>query len=77
MITFVDVINALRKEYEADNAFDVYEYNPDGLDKNLTDSEFFEKTTNNLVDHYNGRKKVIKHSDFLSYNRWQRTQIRI
>ena len=74
--SYKDVINALRKEYGADNAFDVYKYNPDGLDKNLTDSEFFEKTTNDLVDHYNG-KKTLKHSDFLYYNRWQQTQIRI
>lgn len=40
------------------------------LDKNLTNSEFFERTTNNLVDHYNGKNNGIKHSDFSSYNRY-------
>lgn len=28
---------------------DVYKYNPDGLDKNLTNGEFFNKATRDLV----------------------------
>ena len=68
--SYKDVVNVLRKEYGTDNAYDVYEYNPDGLDKNLTNSEFFKRTTNNLVDHYNGENNEIRHSDFLSYNRY-------
>lgn len=68
--SYKDVVNVLRKEFGEDNSYDVYEYNPDGLDKNLTNREFFERTTNNLVDHYNGKNNEIKHSVFSSYNRY-------
>lgn len=67
--SYTDVVDILRKEYGTDNAYDVYEYNPNGLDKNLTNSEFFKRTTSNLVDHYDGKNNEIKHSDFTSYNR--------
>lgn len=53
--SYKDVVDILRKEYGENNAYDVYEYNPDGLDKNLTNGEFFKRTTNNLVDHYDGQ----------------------
>lgn len=68
--SYKDVVNLLRNEYGQNNACDVYEYNPDGLDKNLTDQEFFDRATNNLVDQYNGENDEIKHSDFSLYNRY-------
>ena len=55
--SYKDVVNILREEYGTDNAYDVYKYNPDGLDKSLTNGEFFKRTTKNIVDTYAGKKQ--------------------
>ena len=60
--SYKDVVDILRKEYGYNNAYDVYKYNPDGLDKNLSNGEFFRKTTNDLVEYYDGKNNEIKHS---------------
>ena len=63
-------VDILRKEYGSNNAYDVYKYNPDGLDKNLSNGEFFRKTTNNLVEHYDGKNNEIKHSAMSSFDQY-------
>lgn len=42
-----DVVYTLAHHYDPESEFDfeVYEYNPDGLDQNLTDKQFFESVT--------------------------------
>ena len=42
-----DVIQSLRDEYDPSGKlkFDVYQFNPDGLDKGLTDQEYFDRVT--------------------------------
>lgn len=47
--SYKDVIKVLTAEYGENNAYDVYKYNPDGLDNNLTNGEFFKKATQDLV----------------------------
>lgn len=44
--SYKDVIDILRKEYGVNNRYDIYKYDPDGLDKSLSNSEFFKRTTN-------------------------------
>lgn len=47
--SYEDVVNKLRDDDFGNKDYDVYKYNPDGLDNNLTDQEFFDKATQNLV----------------------------
>ena len=47
--SYKDVINHFRNTGYGGKDYDVYEYNPDGLDKYLTDIEYFNAATNNLV----------------------------
>lgn len=54
--SFEDVINVLLKDYGT-NSYEVYEYNPEGLDQNLSNSDFFKRATETLV-----KSKQIKHS---------------
>lgn len=51
-----DTINVLCEKYNKDKKFpySVFKYNPDGLDKNIPNSVFFEKATQNLVYDYKG-----------------------
>lgn len=30
--------------------YDVYEFNPDGMDKGLTDQQYFDRATQNLIE---------------------------
>lgn len=56
--SYKDVINELVKEYgDANSQYDVYEYNPDGMDRGLTNGEFFKRATEKLV-----YSNSIKHS---------------
>ena len=45
---FKDVVKELVDRY-GDHPYSVYKYSPEGLDKDLTNSEFFKRTTKNLV----------------------------
>ena len=47
--SYKDVVNVLLREYGR-HPYDVYEYNPDGLDKKLGNIEFFTFATRNLID---------------------------
>ena len=47
--SYKDVIDTLVEEYGPGKGFDVYKYNPDGMDNGLTNGEFFNKATQNLV----------------------------
>lgn len=52
-----DVFESIRKD-EGGKDCDLYEFNPTGMDKGLTDQEYFDEATNNLVytstiKHYN------------------------
>lgn len=56
--SYKEVINELVKEYgDANSQYDVYEYNPDGMDRGLTNGEFFKRATEKLV-----YSNSIKHS---------------
>lgn len=56
--SYKDVINELVKEYgDVNSQYDVYEYNPDGMDRGLTNGEFFKRATEKLV-----YSNSIKHS---------------
>lgn len=46
-----DVIDNLRKEYDLTGKmkYDVYQYNPDGLDQGLTDQQYFDRVTQNGI----------------------------
>lgn len=68
--SYKDVVDILRKEYGSNNPYDVYKYNPDGLDKGLTNGEFFRRATNNLVEYYDGKDNEIKHSDMSPSERY-------
>lgn len=46
--SYKDVIDELVKTY-GKHDYDIYSYNPDGLDKGLTNGEFFKKVTKNLI----------------------------
>lgn len=54
--SYKDVITHLRKQDYGSPKYDVYEYNPDGLDKGLTDKEYFNKATQNLVYTTTGKR---------------------
>ena len=49
-----DVVNALSDQYNKEDKFpySLFKYNPDGLDKNVNDGDFFNKATHNLVYDY-------------------------
>ena len=46
--SFKDVVKYLNEDYDI-KEFEVYEYNPDGLDNNLTNSEYFKLVTKNEI----------------------------
>jgi hypothetical protein len=60
VISYKDVINKFIKDEYVRNDYDIYKYNPDGMDNNLTDQEYFNRVTStkNLVE-----TSQIKHSD--------------
>ena len=45
--SYKDVVDIIREPYLD---YDVYEYNPDGLDDYLTSNEYFDAATQNLID---------------------------
>lgn len=47
--SYKDVINQFKKEKYIGESYDIYRYNPDGMDKGLTDKEYFNKATQNLI----------------------------
>ena len=77
--SYKDVLKFLRNHYGKDNIFELYRYNPAGLDKSLTDQEFFDKVTqsSNAVfesfnpglgaDEFQDVKEVIKSLDKKDY----------
>lgn len=56
--SYKDVVDKLVKEYgDTNSQYDVYEYNPDGMDQSLSNGEFFKRATKKLV-----YSNSIKHS---------------
>ena len=53
--SFKDVIKILRNKYGTTYAYDVFKYNPKGLDNNLSNSQFFNKAMQTKVDSYEGK----------------------
>lgn len=49
--SYSDVMNVF-KEKNGDHSYFISEYNPDGMDKELTDKEFFDRATQNTVEDY-------------------------
>lgn len=47
--TYQDAVDVISKRYDSSGkkAFDVYEFNPDGMDNGLSDQEFFDRATAN------------------------------
>ena len=56
--SYKDVIAELNDMYKNDGskAYSVFEYDPEGTDKGLTDQEFFEIATQNLIEDYKGKR---------------------
>ena len=54
-VIFKDVIKILRNKYGTTYAYDVFKYNPKGLDNNLSNSQFFNKAMQTKVDSYEGK----------------------
>lgn len=48
--SYRDVVKKLQKDDFGNKPYDLYEFNPDGMDKGLTDTEYFDKATQNLVE---------------------------
>lgn len=47
--SYTDAVDVISRKYDPSGkrAFDVYEFNPDGMDRGLNDQEFFNKATSN------------------------------
>lgn len=54
---YKDAISELNDMYKNDGskAYSVFEYDPKGMDKGLTDQEFFDRATQNLVEDHSRR----------------------
>ena len=51
--SYKDVIKEIKDNYKIkDTDLSLFKYNPDGLDKGLTDKEYFEEATKNLIYDY-------------------------
>lgn len=57
--SYEDAVAELNDMYgnNGEKAYSVFKYNPEGLDKNLTDQEFFNRASRNLVLNHRGRNK--------------------
>lgn len=67
-----DVVSEIKDNYKASikksSEWSLFEYNPDGMDKGLTDKEYFDKATQKLV---RDSKEDVKHSlggDSMNYD---------
>lgn len=47
--SFKDVVDHFTDSKYGGKLYDVYEFNPDGMDNGLTDREYFDKATQNLI----------------------------
>lgn len=79
--SYKDVISELIKRYDKnkENPYSVFKYNPDGMDKNLTNSEFFKRATKNCIYDHKGKKTIQEsvndinqkcYDDFCHYVKW-------
>ena len=52
-----DAVSELNDMYKnnGSKAYSIFEYDPTGLDKGLTDQEFFNKATQNLIENHSRR----------------------
>lgn len=57
--SYQDVLNIFKQEH-GDHDYFVSEYNPDGLDKGLTDKEFFDIATKNVIEDYERKSTTHK-----------------
>jgi hypothetical protein len=48
--SYKDVVSKLKKDDFGNKPYDLYKFNPDGMDHGLTDQEYFDKATQNLVE---------------------------
>ena len=56
-----DVIPEIQDNYQIHDApYSLFEYNPDGMDKGLTDTEYFDRATQDLVID-SSKEKTLKH----------------
>lgn len=72
--SYRDVIKEIKDNYKVKDAdYSLFEYNPDGLDKGLTDQEYFKAATQKLV--YDHKKNELKHYGIpkmrKGHRRWQ------
>lgn len=63
--SYKDVVDVLKKEYGSEYAYDLYSYDPEGMDQHLSNGDFFKKASENLI--YQNDKE-IKHSIFEEIN---------
>lgn len=57
--SYKDVIDELIAKYDKGNnhSYSVFKYSPDGMDKNITNGDFFNKATRSLVYDHKGKEK--------------------
>lgn len=50
-----DVVDKFKESYDKSGKrdYEVYKYNPDGLDQNISNEEFFKRTTKNMIYKFN------------------------
>lgn len=56
--SYSDVIDKFKKDNLGNRDYDVYEYDPTGMDKNLNSEEYFNRATQNLVE-----TSTLQHED--------------
>lgn len=58
--SYKDVVEKLKKDDFGKADYDLYEYDPEGMDKGLTDKQYFNRATQKLVEtsQKNGYKKI-------------------
>lgn len=58
--SYKDVVQKLQKDDFGNKPYDLYDFNPDGMDKGLTDKQYFDKATQNLVETSQNKRNYKK-----------------
>lgn len=72
---YKDVVNELIKKYDIkkEHPYSVFQYNPDGMDKNVDNGKFFDKATQSCIYNYeisgNITESFLHSSDDIYYNK--------
>lgn len=58
--SYKDVVKKLQKDDFGNKPYDLYDFNPDGMDKGLTDKQYLDKATQNLVETSQNKRNYKK-----------------